>query len=180
MEFLILIAIGVITGMIANSRGRSGLGWFCIGFLFQCLALIIVMVLPDLKVEKEKTDQLRRENRRLREQVKKDRTVADARHEATQERLAVHDRAVGVDTAQAGLLGPDQAKVRDLLGDELTSAQWYYLDADHERQGPIPFEDLDHLWRTGVLVSDTLLWTQAFEDWTALAEVPGLEGKLGG
>lgn len=176
VTLLIGCFIGIICAMIATSRGRSGVAWFFIGLFFQCFGLIVLLVLPDLKVQEEKERRLRSENRRLREQLKKDRAVADARHHQAEQRLTAHDRALGLDTAPE-VAPPDSAPaVR--LASGLQGAQWYYLDADRERQGPVPLDGLRLLWRQAVVGAHTLVWTRAFEDWIALGEVPGLEDEL--
>jgi len=176
VSLLISAAFGCICAMIATSRGRSGVAWFFIGFV-TCIGLFILLALPDLKVQEEKERQLRRENRRLREQVKKDRAVADARHSATRQRLSAHDRALGVDTEEHELAPPEHPAASQLTSG-LQGAQWYYLDADRERQGPIPLDELRALWRQATVGARTLVWTRSFGDWTALGEVPGLEEEL--
>ena len=37
---------GMLCGGIATSRGRSGVGWFVIGFLIPVVGLIMILVLP--------------------------------------------------------------------------------------------------------------------------------------
>jgi len=51
-SLLYLIACFVFaffTGGIAESKGRSTLGWFILGFLFPILAMIAVGLMPNLK-----------------------------------------------------------------------------------------------------------------------------------
>jgi hypothetical protein len=43
--FVALIG-GIVCGGIAVSRGRSGVGWFVIGFLIPVIGLILILVLP--------------------------------------------------------------------------------------------------------------------------------------
>ena len=69
---------GTICAILAHGRGRSAVGWFFLGFFFGCFALVLLLVLPDLRLQEEKERALRRENRLLREQLRKDRMVADA------------------------------------------------------------------------------------------------------
>jgi uncharacterized membrane protein YeaQ/YmgE (transglycosylase-associated protein family) len=50
MGFLVLwIIFGVVTGVIAASKGRSGFGWFLIGCVLGIFGLILVAVMPSLK-----------------------------------------------------------------------------------------------------------------------------------
>lgn len=54
MEFVLLwIAVGVITALAANARGRSWLAWFALGFIFSVFALIAVLVMKDLSKERQ-------------------------------------------------------------------------------------------------------------------------------
>jgi len=43
------IAMGILCGIIAFSRGRLALAWFCLGFLFSIFALVLLLVLPSPK-----------------------------------------------------------------------------------------------------------------------------------
>jgi hypothetical protein len=40
------IAMGILCAIIAFSRGRLALAWFCLGFLFSFIALVLVLALP--------------------------------------------------------------------------------------------------------------------------------------
>lgn len=45
MELLVFwVIVGAIVGLIANSKGRSGCGWFIYGFLLWPIALIHILV----------------------------------------------------------------------------------------------------------------------------------------
>ena len=87
MEFIVLAVFGGIVAAIAHSRGRSPIGWFFIGFFAGCIGLILVLVLPDLNLEEERRSKLATENKRLKEQIRKERQVADQRHAETIGRL---------------------------------------------------------------------------------------------
>lgn len=50
MELLFLwIVCAIVTAIIASSKGRSGFGWFILGFLLSLIALLLVIVLPSKK-----------------------------------------------------------------------------------------------------------------------------------
>jgi hypothetical protein len=50
MELLFFwIAIGVLCAIIAPSRGRSAVGWFCLGALLSPLAFITLLALPRIE-----------------------------------------------------------------------------------------------------------------------------------
>ena len=93
------LVFGIICAVIAPGRGRSALAWFFLGFFFSCLALIILLLLPNLNDIADQQRAADKELRRLREQVKKERQVADGRHEGNRSRIDAHDRALGMDTS---------------------------------------------------------------------------------
>ncbi|MDF1700626.1 MAG: hypothetical protein P1V36_05660, partial [Planctomycetota bacterium] len=51
VQLLIMVVFAFIVGAIANGKGRNAFGWGCVGFIAPCIGLILVLVLPDLKVE---------------------------------------------------------------------------------------------------------------------------------
>ena len=75
--FVVMTAIysvfGVICAVVAPSRGRSPIGWFFIGVATQCLGVILVFLLPNLKLEEDRRRRRDAETRKLREQLKKER-----------------------------------------------------------------------------------------------------------
>jgi len=181
-SLLINLAFGVICALIANSRGRSAPAWFLLGALLTCLALILVLVLPDLKAEELRHHRLSRENRRLREMIRSDRQMADSRYEESNRRLSVHDQALGVDTsprlpdsAPDNQL-PDVPAAPDVLA-EYEKAEWYFV-RDEERIGPMPFSELRDRWRGGEIGATTFVWAAFMSDWEYLGDVQGLEGAL--
>ena len=187
MEPLVLLVFAFITGLIAHSRGRSAIGWAILGFLFQCFAIILLLVLPDLNLEEERREELKRENRRLSEQLKKERQVADARHAQTVSRLGAHDAVLGVDTsdedpraiaAEDGEAPPNLPATR-AAAEELRGKRWHYaLDEESGTEGPVPFEELRDMWVRGVLADDALVWTKGMGDWTTIADHGALRDEL--
>lgn len=149
-----------------------------------CIGLIIVLVLPDLKVQQERERKLVSENRRLRERVRKDRMVADQRHSEVANRLRTHDVALGIDTGRMGAL-PGSADIADapipmpVSADEATwlMASWYWAQGLN-RQGPVPFSQLRALWLKGQVTGETLVWCSGMAKWTAVGEIPLLEDVL--
>jgi len=197
------VVFGAICAVVASGRGRSAVGWFFIGFFFGCLGLIILLVIPDLRIEEQRRGRLNRENRRLREQLRKDRMVADARHDDASRRLQAHDRALGVDTAPArpDLIGGEQEVAGQIqVGQPAASAgvgppfvhsaspgggldhrasQWYFADAEG-RQGPVSFTVLRSVWAQGAINAETYVWAEGMTDWLAIASVDGLAESLNG
>jgi hypothetical protein len=187
VQLLVAAAMGVACSLIANSRGRSAVGWFFVGFFAGCIGLILVLVLPDLKVEQERQRRLADENRRLRERLRKDRIVADQRHAEISRRVGAHDVALGVDTsvlAPAALPGsaPDaqsSAVTDPAVASDLRGSAWYWAQGLN-RQGPSDFEALRSRWQSGEVTTETLVWRKGMPRWTALREIPGLEETLDG
>ena len=54
VSIILQIVFGGICAVVANGRGRSGVAWFLIGFLLGCIGLIILLVIPDLRLEQER------------------------------------------------------------------------------------------------------------------------------
>ena len=101
--------------------------------------MILVLCLPDLKVEEERDRRRKLEQRKLREQIAKDRQVADSRNSNIEQRLSVHDEALGLDTSTPPAL--PMAGPTPQISNE---TQWVYA-RNNERQGPIPTKTLRHL-----------------------------------
>lgn len=174
-----------ICAFIASGRGRSGAGWFFIGLLFDCFALIVLLVMPDLKKQEEERQRQERENRRLREMIAKDRQVVDTRTSAIDRRLGAHDQALGLDTATetAGQIAGDPvaaaaAGAAAALPPPLPSAavaEWYYA-RNGERLGPVQAETIRHLVAAGAIAAGTLVWRHGMADWQPIETVRDFTG----
>jgi len=57
MEYVIIwLLFGIVSAVAASNKGRSGCGWFLLGVLLGPFAIILVLIIPNLKeIEKEKT-----------------------------------------------------------------------------------------------------------------------------
>ena len=53
----------------------------------------------------------------------------------------------------------------------MDSAPWYYVNADRQRQGPVPASAIRELSATGAVNARTLVWRQGMPQWLALAQV---------
>ena len=168
----------VMVAVIAHTRGRSALAWAFIGFFLSIFGLILVLVLPNLEAERAKYANLQRSNARLRERIKKDRQVADSRHDALSGRVNAHDRALGVETDQrdpallSGSAPPLPGSSQN--GTSLAALDWYYV-SEGEAKGPVVLEDLRVLRREGRIGRDSLMWHEGMAEWTSLTEIDGLE-----
>ena len=54
------------------------------------------------------------------------------------------------------------------------SEKWYYVQ-EGERQGPIAFEEVLNLYRTGAITQEDYVWAKGFEDWKKIKDVPKFE-----
>ena len=185
LNIVIMAVFGGICAAIAHERGRSPIGWFVVGAIFSCLGLILLLVLPNLKQQEAQHSRMRSENRRLRERLRKERMVSDERHAATNQRLAVHDEALGVDTIGAdeeratietGQIDSEMAPPPTPVVDDGT--EWYYLEGQ-SRIGPVRMVDMQRLWGDRRISTETLVWSADMNDWAALRSVENLRKALG-
>lgn len=176
LQLGIQLAVGVVFGIVcaamASGRGRSTVGWFFLGFLLNCVGLIILLLIPNPKLEEEKQRRRDAETRRLREQLKKDRQVADERHVSHRARLGAHDRALGLDTASTSESGPRLAPP-PLPNSGKDPVLWFY-SFDNERHGPVPGAEVRQLWLDEHIPDSTLVWCDGMSDWRPIGEVADL------
>lgn len=166
------VVFGIVCAILASGRGRSPVGWFFLGLFFSCIALIMVLLLPDLKVEEERQRRHQLETRRLREQLAKERQVADQRHHQVERRLGAHDQALGLDTGEAPQLG--NAAPPPPLPD---GTMWFYARGK-ERMGPVSTETIRHLLQAKAIDAQTLVWCEGMPDWTAAGKTDVFRGDV--
>jgi uncharacterized RDD family membrane protein YckC len=53
----------------------------------------------------------------------------------------------------------------------MDTAQWYYVNADRQRQGPVPATTIRELAASGSVNARTLVWRQGMPQWQALEQV---------
>ena len=182
---LIYGTFGIVCAVLAPGRGRSPLAWFFIGSVATCVGILLILLLPNLKVEQEKARRREEETRRMREQLKKDRRVADERHDEHRQRIGAHDRALGIDTEPApaapalteGAPPPpaatDAVAAAESSAAETELASWYYAHGG-QRHGPVPATVLRSLLAERIVDERTLVWRSGLTDWAPLANVRAL------
>ncbi len=182
IQLFIMAIFGLICASIANTRGRSPVGWFFIGFFFNCLPLIILFVIPDLKAEAAKEERRGRQLSRLQERQTRDRASVDRKLHAQSRRISAHDQALGVDTIEAESADPAAGKppTRRLAADVPVELEWYYAvdDEAEEEVGPVPYAAMLEAFQIGLLNGNSVVWHEKMDDWTAISKVPGLLKKL--
>ena len=183
INLVILCVTGGIVSAIANSKGRSAVGWFFLGFFFPCIAFIIILCLSDLNVEERKWQQSRGEQRRLREQLRQERIKSAGFQKKVDARLAAHDSELNMDTQALGGPGPAPAEPPLLPFEEPEPAktdevQWYYA-AGGRKKGPVDLAALRALKSRGEIGEATLVWNRKLNDWKPIREIPWLLSQLG-
>lgn len=58
--------------------------------------------------------------------------------------------------------------------DTAGAAEWFYVDAQRQQQGPLGKEQLLAQVQNGLLPADTLVWKNGMSDWQALNTIPDL------
>jgi hypothetical protein len=184
---------GVITSSIANSKGRSGIGWFFAGFFFGLIGLIICCCLSNLNEENKQRAQQTEENRRLREKIRQEQMKLESLRMHTASRLDSHDHALGMDTratspqtigygysstpdAYAPALPPPAAPPPPLppppapAGSDPDKPVWY-LALQGQQYGPVSQRMLGSMAGTGQFNRGTFVWKESMPNWTEAANV---------
>jgi hypothetical protein len=159
------LLVGIICALIASARDRHVIGWFIIGLILNLIGLIILLVLPNIKELKVKNNRRLLDQRKLREQLDKERQVADLRHKNIEQRLGSHDDALGMDTGNPQSLAGNQTPAQIASND-----LWFYA-LEGKRQGPVSMETIRHLLRANAIDNAALVWTEGMEDWALLGDI---------
>jgi hypothetical protein len=99
---LIAVILGIVCAVIAQSKGRSVVGWFFLGFIFGIFGLVASFIVSDLKEARAKEEHMETEQRRLREQLRQEQLKTEQLRKYTQVRLDLHDHALNMDTRHVG------------------------------------------------------------------------------
>ncbi|HWB06294.1 MAG TPA: GYF domain-containing protein [Verrucomicrobiales bacterium] len=192
MALIIMLILGVATAMIANSKGRSAVGWFFIGFLLGLIGLIICLCMSNLNEERQYREQQGEENRRLREKIRQEQMKLESLRMHTADRLDQHDRALDMDTRRtvpqalgAGYgyapalapppMPPDAPAAIPAYSGDADKAIWY-LVIHGQQYGPVSQRTLGSMISTGQVNRDTLIWQESMPNWIEVSKVPELGG----
>lgn len=176
MEFLILLAFGAACAAIAQARGRNAVAWFFLGFIFNCIALIILLVLPDMaELERQQQDH-EDKHRRLREELAHERQRNQAFRGHVKARLDVHDAALQIDTREqtpVTELPPPPPEPLSLVDSDLPQQGWFVAEAGSEADGPLSLADLEARAQAGRLRPQTLIWNADYDqEWIPVRDTP--------
>ncbi|CAI2368039.1 unnamed protein product [Moneuplotes crassus] len=64
------------------------------------------------------------------------------------------------------------------MSDDYEAEEWYILNDKKENKGPFSLRDIDALYKTKSIVSNSLVWKDGMEEWKALYEVDTLKALL--
>ena len=182
MEILLIyLVLGGICAALASSKGRNPVAWFFIGILFSCLALILLLCLPNLKEQKEKERRLEEENRRIREQVRQEQMKLETFRQVTDVRLNYHDKALGMSTAPTaasplgigGRSNVDSGPPALPVADDPSKPIWHYVK-DGVRSGPITVAAARALISCGELNHSTVFWKTGMTGWVPASQIAEL------
>lgn len=118
-----LFALPMIPAVMAQSRGRNPVAWYLFGLVAWVLAVILLLVLPDLNVIKAREQQVDRRAQRLQEELDAERRRSEHFRREAERRLDVHDKALGLHSRVEELPGAVHASPSLVdLGDPLDEA----------------------------------------------------------
>ena len=167
-----MIVMVLLVPALGSGAGGETVGALDLGIALGKAALIIVLVLPDMKVQEDREKRQRMETRKLREQLQKERQVSDQRHNHVERRLGAHDESLGLDTSTPPGLPNSEAAA------QLSNAdQWFYA-RDNERQGPVSEETIRHLLAAQAIDGDSLVWRDGMAEWMPAGDLEQFRGDV--
>lgn len=176
LEFLILLAFGGACAAMAGSRGRNPVIWFFLGFVFNCFALILLLVLPDMQEIEDRHQSAEDQNRRLQEELAQERQRNQSFRGHVKARLDVHDAALMVDTREQNPvteLPPPPPAPTPLEELGLPGEGWFVAEAGGAADGPLSLPDLAMRLREGKVPRSALVWNADYEEeWLPLRDTP--------
>jgi hypothetical protein len=176
VQLIIGVIFGAICAAIAQSKGRSAIGWFFVGFFTGLIGLIIILVLGNERERERVRSAERAERRRLREQLRQERMKSEAYRRHSAARLDQHDQALGMDTRGTTALPAGHGVQRQSLVSGPASGgaavrEWHY-DMRGEARGPVSADAIRRGLAQGKIDGMTLVWREGMEEWQAISEVP--------
>lgn len=57
------------------------------------------------------------------------------------------------------------------LPDDIQGKFWYYLDNEHQQQGPVSFDKLKDTWQKQEISEQTFIWNESLDGWKKIKEI---------
>ena len=175
------VVFGVISAVVASSKGRNAVGWFFCGFFIGLIGLIIIACLPNLNEERNRRNYVDWQQRRVQEQIYQEQVKTQVFQQYTTARLDQHDQHLGLDTRPANqnlgyntggnqgyLPGQGQPQVNQ------QAAAWHVIASNNQRLGPLTSEQIMSLIHEQRLTPSSLAWSQQRNAWCQISEVQEL------
>lgn len=162
--FLINLLLSFIVAYIASKKGRNAAGWFIFAFFFWVIALILIIVLPNLNEEKARRAWQAASLRRQKESIDQERSVNKQFRRHVLDRLDHHDDVLGLPPvknkpAEMPAL-PGAIDTFPILGD----GSWF-LVLNGEEKGPLTEQAVLQMLQQGEISGETYVWSHGMEDW---------------
>lgn len=181
VQLILLCIFGAAAAAIANSKGRSTVGWFFGGFFLGLIGIIIIACLPNLKEQQAREAKLEADNRLMRERLQQERIKNESFRNYTSQRLDTHDKELGVDTRnhQAHKALTASAGTPPALPgiNQEQDTEWYY-EVKGSVEGPVNTQTIENLLAQQTLQPNSLIWRDSFDDWKQLCDVPELSKSI--
>ena len=176
---VIWLVFGVVSALIAASKGRSAVGWFCLGLLIPLPAVVIICCLSNLKEEEARFENIHSSNRRLKEQLKQEKMKNEQFRRDAGRRLDYHDDQLGVDTR--GLVGPpelpppllESGSDAEPAATDRADRMWQYAK-EGKTLGPVRESELAKAIRLKHIDATTLVWTVGMSEWKPAGQIDAL------
>lgn len=149
MSFILLLLIAGFTSYYASRKGRNPFIWFVIGTLLGIFAPLILMFLPTIKSEADR--------------VEGEPTMLVSRPDPS-----LHQEQVP----------PPPPTPEELKRQQEENKLWYYLDQNHQQEGPVSIVALRELWNTGRLELTSYVWADGMSQWEKVENLPDLKSAL--
>lgn len=62
----------------------------------------------------------------------------------------------------------------DLQPQSVETKEWFYLDKNHQQQGPFSFFGINEAWENRDITSNSFVWSEGMEEWKQIHEIDDL------
>lgn len=154
INYLFSLLMGVILGLLAAHlamrKGREPMIWFLVGLLTGLVGIALLYFLTPMGFGGGKEEE-------------------KAKAEDAEKKELLPAPSVGGQQSGSEEQGP--AALED-------SEQWFYLDGEHQQQGPFNLGELREAWRQQRLQPTSYVWCPHLSGWMTVESLPTLQGAL--